>query len=34
MHKKPPLKAQRGLFVNRTLLLLVLQLASPTHPHD
>lgn len=30
-YKKPPLKIQRGLFVNRTLPLLMLQLVSPTH---
>ena len=26
--------SHRGLFVNRTLPLLMLQLASPTYPHD
>ena len=32
--KREAVHFQRGLFVNRTLRLLMLQLASPTHPHD
>lgn len=34
IRKDPVEFSHRGLFVNRTLPLLMLQLASPTYPHD